>query len=360
MENPHTSNTQYEVNSITIPSLTLECGSTLEQVELVYERIGRTEGPVILICHALTGNHLVKGTPDCKGWWDGLIGPHSYLDTDEYTILSFNVLGGNDGSTGPASINPATGKPYGRHFPAVTVRDMVNAQYLALKELSIAHLHAVVGGSLGGMQALEWGMMYPSFVDKVFALAVTPALSDYGLAFNHIGIQAIESDPDFQHGQYLPGMVLKGMEIARMAGMVTYRTPRLFDDRFKREETQSTFQVESYLNYQGKKLAKRFDPNSYLTLLKAMNSHDLSRNRGCTLDDIAGNYPTELITVSYEGDLIYSPEYLESFTHQVRSGRHYFVSTAFGHDGFLVEFEKWGSMISSHLKQFQPNRVVNG
>jgi homoserine O-acetyltransferase/O-succinyltransferase len=360
MENPHTSKRQYEVNSITIPTLTLECGDTLEQVELVYERIGNTEGPVVLICHALTGNHLVKGTPDCKGWWEGLIGANSYLDTDEYAILSFNVLGGNDGSTGPASINPATGKPYGRHFPSVTVRDMVKAQYLALKELSIPHLHAVIGGSLGGMQALEWGMMYPFFVDKVFALAVTPALSDYGLAFNHIGIQAIESDPGFQSGDYSSGTLLKGLEIARMVGMVTYRTPRLFDDRFNREEAQSSFQVESYLNYQGRKLAKRFDPNSYLTLLKAMNSHDLSRNRDCTLDDIAADYPTELITISYEGDLIYSPQYLERFTIQVRSGRHYFVSTEFGHDGFLVEFEKWGSMISLHLKQYQPNRVVNG
>jgi homoserine O-acetyltransferase/O-succinyltransferase len=360
MENPHTSKTQYEVNSITIPSLTLECGDTLEQVELVCERIGNTKGPVVLICHALTGNHLVKGTPDFKGWWDGLIGADMYLDSAEYTILSFNVLGGNDGSTGPASINPETGEPYGRHFPNVTVRDMVKAQYLALKELAIAHLHAVIGGSLGGMQALEWGAMYPSFVDKVFALAVTPALSDYGLAFNHIGIKAIESDPGFQYGNYSSGTLLKGLEIARMVGMVTYRTPRLFDDRFNREEAQSSFQVESYLNYQGRKLAKRFDPNSYLTLLKAMNSHDLSRNRDCTLDDVARNYPTELITISYEGDLIYSPQYLESFTNQVRSGRHYFVSTAFGHDGFLVEFEKWGSLISSHLKQYQPNRVVNG
>jgi homoserine O-acetyltransferase/O-succinyltransferase len=360
MENPHTRQTQYEVNSITIPSLTLECGTTLERAELAYEKIGVKDGPVILICHALTGNQLVKGTPGSKGWWDGLVGPGSYLDTDEYTILSFNVLGGNDGSTGPASINPSTGHPYGRDFPKVTVRDMVKAQYLAMKELSIPHLHAVIGGSLGGMQALEWGIMYPSFVDKVFALAVTPALSDYGLAFNHIGIQAIESDPDFQGGNYSPGTLLKGLEIARMAGMVTYRTPRLFDDRFNREETQSTFQVESYLNYQGQKLAKRFDPNSYLTLLKAMNSHDLSRNRGCTMDEIAGNYPTELISISYEGDLIYSPQYLENFTNRVRSGRHYFVSTAFGHDGFLVEFEKWGSMIASHLKKYQPNRVVNG
>ncbi|MGR3765820.1 homoserine O-acetyltransferase MetX [Rossellomorea sp. NS-SX7] len=360
MENPHTQTAIYDVNSITIPSLTLECGSTLENVELAYEKTGKECGPVILICHALTGNHFVKGTPDNKGWWDGLIGPGSHLDTDEYTILSFNVLGGDDGSTGPGSINPSTGKPYGRNFPQVTVRDMVKAQYLALKELSIPHLHGVIGGSLGGMQALEWGMMYPSFIDKVFALAVTPALSDYGLAFNHIGIQAIESDPDFQGGNYPPGTLLKGLEIARMAGMVTYRTPQLFDDRFRREEAQSCFQVESYLNYQGRKLAKRFDANSYLRLLKAMNSHDLSRDRGCTLDEIAENYPTELITISYEGDLIYSPQYLEGFTNQVRSGRHYFVSTAFGHDGFLVEFEKWGSMITSHIKKYPSKRVVNG
>ncbi|MCA1055335.1 homoserine O-acetyltransferase [Rossellomorea aquimaris] len=359
MENPYTGRTPYELNSIVIPALTLESGEVLKEVELVYERTGRKGGPVVLICHALTGNHLVKGTVGNEGWWDRLLGPGSYLDTDQYNVISFNVLGGNDGSTGPASIDPSTGEPYGRNFPRITVRDMVNAQYLALKELSITHLHAVIGGSLGGMQALEWGMMHPASTDKVFALAVTPTLGDYGLAFNHIGITAIESDPDYQKGNYSPGSRLKGLEMARMVGMVTYRTPTLFDDRFKREEAPTCFQVESYLDYQGGKLAKRFDPNSYLTLLKAMNSHDVGRNRSGTLVSLAKNYGTELITIGYEGDLIYDPHKMETFTNEVRRGRHYFISTSFGHDGFLVEFEKWGSIISSHLNDHRTKRVVN-
>ncbi len=200
------------------------------------------------------------------------------------------------------------------------------------------------------MQALEWGAAYPSFVDKIFALAVTPSLSDYGLAFNHIGIKAIEEDPAFQKGNYSPNALLKGLEIARMVGMVTYRTGQLFDQRFQREQDDSLFKVESYLNYQGEKLGKRFDPNSYLTLLKAMNSHDIGRNRGGSAA-VAKNYQCELITISYEGDLIYPPSYLKKFTNLVPKSQHYFISTAFGHDGFLVEFEKWGGIIASHLKK---------
>ncbi|WP_064093053.1 homoserine O-acetyltransferase MetX [Rossellomorea aquimaris] len=341
---------QTEINTIAIPSLSLECGNTLQDVELIYERTGNTKGPVILVCHALTGNHIVKGTDEEKGWWSELIGPNDSIDTNHFNVISFNVLGGCDGSTGPTSINPKTGVPYGGTFPVITIRDMVNAQYEGLKELSIHHLHAVIGGSLGGMQALEWGTLYPRFVDKVFALAVTPVLSDYGIAFNHIGIKAIEENHTNKE---------KGLEIARMIGMVTYRTPELFDHRFKREQVNTTFNVESYLEYQGEKLAQRFDPNSYLTLLKAMNSHDIGRKRG-GITNVARDYQCELITVSYEGDIIYSPSKLKEFSQQVSRSHHYFVSTAFGHDGFLVEFEKWGGIISTHLKPQLIPKLMNG
>ncbi|NMH68918.1 homoserine O-acetyltransferase [Bacillus sp. RO3] len=345
MEKPHT----YEVNSITIPSLTLESGVTLSNVELSYERTGNHEGPSILVCHALTGNHIVKGTTEDRGWWDGLIGPGSPIDTEKYHVIAFNVLGGCEGSTGPASTNPDTGERYGPSFPAITIRDMVHAQYEALQLLSVEHLEAVIGGSLGGMQALEWGALYPEYIKKVFALAVTPALNDYGLAFNHIGITAIQEDPAFQGGDYPPGALLKGLEIARMVGMVTYRTQKLFNQRFQRRGKKGRYHVESYLDYQGEKLGKRFDPNSYLTLLKAMNSHDIGRERGGT-EEAAKHYPCELITISYEGDSIYSPQDQKEFTELVSKGNHYFISTSFGHDGFLVEFEKWGPIIASHLQ----------
>ncbi|WP_201716010.1 homoserine O-acetyltransferase MetX [Rossellomorea arthrocnemi] len=355
MENSYS----YEVSSITIPSLALESGTTLQNVNLAYERTGNKEGPVILICHALTGTHIVKGTSEDRGWWDGMIGTRSYIDTDVFNVIAFNVLGGCEGSTGPASTNPETGDRYGPDFPHISIRDMVHAQFEALKQLSVDHIEAVIGGSLGGMQALEWGALYPSYLSKVFALAVSPALNDYGLAFNHIGITAIEEDPDFHGGHYPKGATLKGLEIARMVGMVTYRTQELFDQRFQRERTNEQYNVESYLDYQGKKLGKRFDPNSYLTLLKAMNSHDIGRDRG-GVRKVADSYPCELISISYEGDLIYSPQYLKDFTKQVLKGEHYYIPTAFGHDGFLVEFEKWGGIISSHLKNHQVKRMVSG
>ncbi|PFA67393.1 homoserine O-acetyltransferase [Bacillus sp. AFS015802] len=355
MENSYS----YEVSSITIPSLTLESGKTLQNVQLAYERTGNKGGPVILICHALTGTHIVKGTSEDRGWWDGLIGPRSYIDTNRYNVIAFNVLGGCEGSTGPASNRSDTGERYGPDFPHITIRDMVHAQYEALQQLSIDHIEAVIGGSLGGMQALEWGAEYPSFIKKVFALAVSPALNDYGIAFNHIGITAIEGDPDFQKGYYPEGATLKGLEIARMVGMVTYRTQELFDQRFQRQRTNEQYNVESYLDYQGKKLGKRFDPNSYLTLLKAMNTHDIGRGRGGT-EKVAESYQCELISISYEGDLIYSPQYLKEFTEGVPKGEHYFIPTAFGHDGFLVEFGKWGGIISSHLTNLRVQRVVTG
>ncbi|MBN8193924.1 homoserine O-acetyltransferase [Bacillus sp. NTK074B] len=355
MENSYS----YEVSSITIPSLTLESGMELKHVTLAYERTGRKDGPVILVCHALTGTHIVKGTSEDRGWWSGLIGPGSYIDTERFNVVAFNVLGGCEGSSGPTAVNPATGERYGPDFPPITIRDMVHAQYEALQQLSVNHVEAVIGGSLGGMQALEWGVLYPSYINKVFALAVSPALNDYGLAFNHIGITAIEGDPGFLNGHYSQGAALKGLEIARMIGMVTYRTQELFDQRFQRERTNEQFNVESYLDYQGKKLGKRFDPNSYLTLLKAMNSHDIGRERG-GLDTVAESYRCELISISYEGDLIYSPQYLKDFTEQVPNGEHYYIPTAFGHDGFLVEFEKWGGIISSHLKNPQVRSMVYG
>ena len=349
----------YEVSSITIPSLTLESGKTLPNVHLSYERTGNKEGPTILVCHALTGTHIVKGTSEDRGWWDGLIGPDSYIDTNHYHVISFNVLGGCEGSTGSTAINPVTGERYGPDFPSVTIRDMVHAQYEALQQLSVDHIEAVIGGSLGGMQALEWGALYPDYINKVFALAVTPALNDYGLAFNHIGISAIEGDPEFQRGHYPEGASIKGLEIARMIGMVTYRTQELFDQRFQREQTNDRYHVESYLDYQGKKLGKRFDPNSYLTLLKAMNTHDIGRGRG-GMEKVAESYSCELISISYEGDLIYSPDYLREFTNTAPKGEHYFISTAYGHDGFLVEFEKWGGIIASHLKNQHVRKVVTG
>jgi homoserine O-acetyltransferase len=273
------------------------------------------------------------------GWWAGLAGPGKAVDTNKFQVITFNVLGGCSGSTGPLSINPHTGTPYRAAFPAITIRDMVNAEYAALKELGITGLAAVIGGSLGGMKALEWGRSYPEFAKAIFPLAVTPAYSDFGVAFNFIGIQSIINDPKFNGGNYEDAAELKGFEVARMAGMVTYRSGGMFNERFRRSTRAQTFEVESYLAYQGQKLAKRFDANSYVALLQAMNTHDVSEAR----------LEVEIFSLSYTHDLLYPSEGMVPWLKCQPNASWEIVATQFGHDGFLVEFEKWDHHISKKL-----------
>lgn len=340
----------YETGSVPTGYLKLENGKFLPEAQLSYELCGRKDGPVILVCHALTGSHLSVGTEENPGWWRGLIGPSAHVDTDQYLVITFNILGGCDGSTGPASLNPETGEAYRTSFPELTVRDIIHAQYKALKVLGISSLEAVIGGSLGGMQALEWGLLYPAFMRKVFLLASTPYFSDYGIAFNTIGKAAITSDPHWRNGHYERAEEVSGMKVARMAGMVTYRSPELFEKRFNRGKADNgIFQVESYLAYQGEKLAKRFDPNSYLYLMAAMNSHDIGRERG-GWREAALEFEPELIALAYRGDMIYPPSVISEFAGLVPDSAFYEVDTLFGHDGFLTEFEKWGSFIRQHLE----------
>lgn len=337
-----------EINSIEIGTLLLESGAELPRVSLTYEREGPRDAPVLLICHALTGNHKTIGSSKAPGWWNGLVGRNQFIDTKKYQVITFNVLGGCDGSTGPLSTNPTTKKPYQIDFPALTIRDMVHAQYKGLKCLNIPEVFAIIGGSLGGMQVLEWGLLYPSYMKKLIAIAVTPTLSDYGIAFNFIAEQAIKTDPIWQNGYYLESSEWKGLELARMIGMVTYRSPKLFSERFNRQKTDNKFSVTSYLDYQGKKLVKRFDANSYLSLLEAMNSHDICRDRGSLLK-VSQMYNCPILLISFEHDLIYEPSTIKSFSKIVPLGVYHHVQTGYGHDGFLTEYHRWGSIVSEFL-----------
>ncbi len=217
--------TRMQTGSISIGPFQTESGDTIADVTMAYERSGPADAPVILVCHALTGNHLAIGTETNPGWWSGLIGSDKPINTDHYRVLTLNVLGGCDGSTGPASTNPRTGSAYACDFPPITVRDMVHAQHQAMKKLGITEAEAVIGGSLGGMQVLEWGLLYPNFMEKLIVLAATPVFSDYGIAFNHIASTAIRQDPNWQSGHY---DAVNGLAVARMVGMVTYRSPDLF------------------------------------------------------------------------------------------------------------------------------------
>ncbi|OCA83303.1 homoserine O-acetyltransferase [Bacillus sp. FJAT-27225] len=342
-----------EYGKIKVGDLKLESGVILPDVELAFERNGKRGGPVILVCHALTGSQFTVGTEQQPGWWQGLIGPGLYIDTNQYEVITFNVLGGCSGSTGPTSINPLTRKPYQSNFPKITIRDIVQSQYLALRQLGINKVKAAIGGSLGGMQVLELAIAYPDFADVIIPLAVTPYLSDYGIAFNVIGRNAIKEDPAWKGGFYSEEDRIAGLEIARMVGMVTYRTGALFSQRFNRELRDSeTFQVESYLKYQGQKLSSRFDANSYLCLLEAMDSHDIGRGRHGWKKAIQ-HINAKTLLIGYTGDLLYPPEHVketaEALQEAGKDAAYVEVSTDFGHDGFLAEYSKWGGVLQAAL-----------
>lgn len=348
-------------NKLFIGDLVLESGQTLQNIEIAYERVGPIDAPTILVCHALTGNANTVGTKDNPGWWAGLIGEGKYVDTRRYQIITTNVIGGCDGSTGPQHVDPNTGEAYRSAFPFITIRDMVHAQYKALQLLGITHLHAVIGGSLGGMQVLEWGVLYPQFMDILMPMAITPYFSDYAIAFNALGRLAITQDPDWKGGYYeSDAPPANGLRLARIAGMITYRSPELFTSRFEREPKESwghahdeiSFQVESYLVYQGDKLVQRFDANSYLYLLKAMDRHDIGYLRGGWIEAMRA-IQAKIIAFGFRNDLLYPPEQIQSFVNICRKyhkdATFVEVDTPFAHDGFLAEYSKWGNRVKEGL-----------
>ncbi|WP_279401883.1 homoserine O-acetyltransferase family protein [Piscibacillus salipiscarius] len=321
---------RYQTGTVTIPNFSLENGEQFREVELAYERSGPENAPTILVCHALTGNQFAVGTDSKPGWWRGLIHEGGYIDTRYYQVIAFNVLGGCDGSTGPGSVG-ADGEPYQNNFPSLTVRNLVEVQFVALNMLGIDHLKAVIGGSLGGMQVLEWGLMYPDFMDAIFPIAVTPTFSDYAIAFNHIAKQAIKYDLKNS------SQPENGLSLARMVGMVTYRSNELFSKRFARSQVEGEFDVESYLDHQGEKLAKKFNPYSYLRLLDVMNSHDITRGRGSYQNAIQ-RYDVPVFALGFSNDLLYPPDELKRFVMDIEDAGGYAefceVDTMFGHDGF--------------------------
>lgn len=342
--------TLVETGTVNIGQLTLESGVVLDQVHLAYEWARRKDAPVVLVCHALTGNQFTIGNEQQEGWWHELIGPKRFIDTERYSVLSFNVLGGCHGSTGAASHNSATGQLYRASFPEITIRDMVKAEYMALRMLGIEKVQTIIGGSLGGMRTLEWGIMYPQFMAQLIPIAVTPSLSAYGIAFNCIGLHAIEQDEGYAAGQYKKATDVKGFETARMAGMVTYRSDQLFNGRFARKTAEGgRFEVESYLQHVGKKIGTEFDPSSYCTLLRALNTHDVTRARG-NLQKTAERIQARTLFLGFSHDLIYPPETIRSFSHLVENASFCYVHTAYGHDGFLAEYDKWGPIVEQFME----------
>jgi homoserine O-acetyltransferase len=353
----------------------LEGGGVLHELQVAYETYG-TLSPardnVILICHALSGDAHVAGyhSPDDKhpGWWDDMIGPGKGIDTNRFFALCANILGGCKGTTGPSSLNPATGRPYGSDFPAITLRDMVRAHYLLLQHLGITKLYAAIGGSFGGMQVLEWGIGYPDLVDRCICIASAASLTTQALAFDIVGREVITSDPAWAGGNYYgTGKLPKdGLAAARMIGHITYLSPEIMTTKFGRrkkdmpalERFSTRFEVESYLQYQGEKFVERFDSNSYLHISHAMDSYDLVETYG-DLQKAFSNLKARMMVVALSSDWLFPPEQsLEIATALLRSGKrvsYCLLKAPYGHDAFLVDIEHLSQIINTFLCSREPS-----
>ena len=368
----------------------LDCGRELHPIRVAYEAYG-TLSPrrdnVILVCHALSGDAHAAGiakTPPAEstrdgfgatdrdgtadkglGWWDGMIGPGKAFDTDRFYVVATNLLGGCRGTTGPSSANPATGRPYGADFPVITVADMVRTERAFLNELGIERIAAVAGGSLGGMQALEWAILFPDQVDAIVAIASTHALHPQGVAWNAIAREAIMRDPAWQGGHYYgTGAAPEaGLGVARMVGHVTYLSAQALDDKFARRLqsgedirytiTEAEFQVESYLRHQAESFVKRFDANTYLYTSRALTYFDLARQHGGSLGRALEGVCARMLLIAFSSDWLYPPSASEEVAGALQAlGKpveFQVIDAPYGHDCFLLEEARQTPIIRQFL-----------
>jgi homoserine O-acetyltransferase len=349
---------------------TFKSGQTLPGFTLRYETYGTlnvTRDNVVLICHALSGDHHCAGlhTPEDRkpGWWNNLIGPGKAVDTNRFYVVCANVLGGCQGSTGPSSTNPLTERPYGTSFPFVTIGDMVRAQKLLLDHLGVDELHAVIGGSMGGMQALLFSIEYPSFTRRVLAMATTAREGAQAIAFNEVGRQAIMQDPDWNQGDYAKGSGPRvGLAIARMMAHITYVSDASMDRKFGRRRKGNgvgdsynfdvQFEVEGYLRHQGQSFINRFDANSYLYITRALDHFDLPLAYG-SLEAAFAPVQAETLVVGFTSDWLFPPEQNRAIALALlKAGKrasYAELSTDLGHDSFLLESEELYALVRSFL-----------
>ncbi len=362
-----------ETKSAQFESLALEGGTTLSPVEVAYETYGalnheRTNA--ILITHAFTGDAHAAGvaaaglTSDTgkPGWWDNMIGPGKAFDTDRYFVICSNVLGGCQGTTGPSSINPATGRPYGLAFPVITIRDMVRLQKMLIDKLGIERLLCVAGGSMGGMQSLEWAVSYPEVVRCVIPIATTWRHSAQQIAFNEVGRQAIMADPNWSDGEYYdkepPG---RGLAVARMVGHITYMSDESMREKFGRKlrakeklgfDFGVDFEVESYLRYRGNQFVGRFDANSYLYITKAEDYFDLTNGTG-RLADAFQTADTRFLVISFTSDWLYPSYQSQEIVRVLRRVNgdvaYCDLQSNYGHDAFLVDVAEQTELVRGFL-----------
>jgi homoserine O-acetyltransferase len=376
----------------------LESGKTLSHVRIEYEMCGKMNADksnVILICHALTGDAHAAGfhAGDKKpGWWNIVIGPNKAFDTEKYCIICSNIIGGCKGSTGPSSINPETGKPYGISFPVITIADMVNAQKKLVDHLGVKQLFAVAGGSMGGMQVLQWTISYPEMVKKAIAIATTASTTPQQIAFGAIGRKAITDDPKWNGGNYYGKKIpAQGLALARMIGHITYLSDASMQKKFGRAQQKeigpdlskisseasseisledssetfpdhsSHFQVESYLNYKGDTFTKRFDANSYLYITKAVDFFDLSKH-GSLIEGFSG-VTAKYLVISITSDWLYPPYQSQAIVSALSANgvdaRYEEIRSQYGHDAFLLEEGQLNYLIRGFLSQILVRDIMN-
>ena len=350
--------------------LTLRSGTRLEAYDLAYETYGTlnaTHSNAVLVCHALNASHHVAGSyaddPANVGWWDNLIGPGKPLDTGRFFVVGVNNIGGCHGSTGPSSPNPATGKPWGADFPLVTVEDWVEAQARLATRLGIDRFAAVMGGSLGAMQAMQWAISQPSRVAHSIVIAAAPKLSAQNIAFNEVARQAITTDPDFHGGNYYSyGVVPKrGLRIARMIGHITYLSDDAMAEKFGRERRGGAlqfnfdveFQIESYLRYQADKFSERFDANTYLRITKALDYFDPAAAHGGSLSAALSHASAKFLVVSFTSDWRFTParsrEIVKALLDNQLSVSYAEIDAPHGHDAFLMDDSRYHNLIRAYF-----------
>ena len=348
-------------------SLALDCGATLAPVQVAYETYGalnESRSNAILILHAFSGDAHVAGLgADGKaGWWDNMVGPGKGFDTGKYFVICSNVLGGCKGTTGPSSLNPATGKPYGMAFPVITLSDMVRLQKMLIDHLGIERLLAVAGGSMGGMQVLEWAVAYPEAVAAAIPIACTARHSAQQIAFNEVGRQAIMTDPDFHNGDYYDKRPpARGLAVARMVGHITYMSDESMREKFGRRLRGKTqygfdfdidFEVESYLRYRGVQFVDRFDANSYLYITKAMDYFDVTNGHPSLRSALEAS-KCRFLVISFTSDWLYpsrqSLEIVSALRGLNRDVTYCELASNYGHDAFLVEVDEQANVIGGFL-----------
>jgi len=341
--------------------LRLEYGGALSEVCVAFETYGElnvAKNNTVLLCHALTGSAHAAGVQhrgEVPGWWDPLIGPGKPIDTREHFVVCANVLGGCYGTTGPSSPDPATGQPYRLAFPRYTVRDMVGVQARLLDTLGIGSVRAVVGGSMGGMQALEWAALYPERVRGLVSIAVGARHSAWAIGLGEVARRAITSDPAWCGGDYPPGTQPEaGLGLARAVAMLSYRSVDSLEAKFGRERVSASrellgrsFEIESYLDYQGVKLVKRFDANTYLYLTKAMDDFDLAEGRG-RLREVLKKMTIPSLIMGISSDVLYPEAEVKALAEGLPNAEYARIGSPHGHDAFLIEFPQ----VAARLRRF--------